>query len=114
MQPLQKEKKMEKEVKKDLNNNELSVLAGLCDDFIMEADAEDLNCFPRLGYADTAFDNAVRCTHLSMNSVKGYITQLVQKGYIEIEEIDGDKYITLLEKCGDVIEYKGNYNYGAK
>ena len=98
---------------KDLNDVELSVLCGLCDEFIVETN-ENLNEFPRMGWAGTAFDNAVRCTKLSMNSVKGYITQLVQKGYIEIETIDGDKYITLLDKCGDVIEYKGSYNYGMK
>ena len=98
---------------KDLNDVELSVLCGLCDEFIVETN-EKLNEFPRMGWAGTAFDNAVRSTHLSMNSVKGYITQLIQKGYIEIETMDGDKYITLLEKCGDVIEYKGHYNYGVK
>ncbi len=101
-------------MKKDLNDVELSVLIGLCDEFIVETNVEDLNEFPRTGWAGTAFDNAVRRTKLSMNSVKGYVTQLVQKGYIQIDTIDGDKYITLLEKCADVIEYKGDYNYGAK
>ena len=93
---------------------ELSVLIGLCDEFIAEYNVENPNEFPRMGWAGTAFDNAVRCTKLSMNSVKGYVTQLVQKEYIEIETIDGDKYITLREKCSDVIEYKDNYNYGLK
>ncbi len=99
---------------KDLNDIELAVLVGLCDECIVESNTEDLNEFPRMGWAGTAFDNAVMCTKLSKNSVKGYITQLIQKGYVQIDAMDGDRYITLLEKCANVIEYKGDYNYGAK
>lgn len=98
---------------KDLNNMELKVLVGLCDEFITETDGYNFN-FPRTGWADTSFDNAVGYTGLTMNATKGYISQLVQKGYIEITEVEGDKYITLNKKCNDVIEYKGHYVWGLK
>ena len=100
-----------------LNTQELNVLIGLCDEFITETNS-DISEFPRTGWAGTSFDSAVDFTGLSKPQVKGYLSQLVQKGFITLTQVTSnfgpEDYITLTPKCSEVIEYKGNYTWGAK
>lgn len=92
---------------------EKQVLIGLCDEFITEA-SSDKSEFPRTGWANTAFTSAVSYTGLTQNAVKGYVTQLIKKGFLTVEKHYGDLYITLKEPCSEIVEYADNYVWRIK
>lgn len=75
---------------KDLNANELKVLQGLSQDDFMEEDyfkyseSNKANGYLAQGWSDTSFDNALQHSGLTKNQIKGYLSQLQSKGYIEL------------------------------
>lgn len=69
---------------------ELKVLQGLSQDDFMEEDffnyseSNKQNGYLAQGWSDTSFDRALYHSGLTKNQVKGYLSQLQSKGYIEI------------------------------
>ena len=79
---------------KTLNDIELKVLKAVADNIIHETNGQ-------FGYSDQ-----VRVDGLTVNQIKGYLSQLVQKGMIRIWEEDGQTNI--LEKGIEAINYDIN------
>ena len=73
-----------------MNANELKVLQGLAQDDFMQEDHFNYgkdnkeNGYLAQGWSDTSFDQAVSYSGLTMNQVKGYLSQLQTKGYIGV------------------------------
>lgn len=105
----------------ELNKNEKLVLVGLCDEFMTESIPDDFEenqdwkskCET---WGDTAIDNVKDTfSQFGYPQIKGYISQLQQKGYIVVfQRNSGSSIIRLTEKAFEVIEYTGGYNWKIK
>jgi hypothetical protein len=102
---------------------EAAILRGLMDEFATESfvnnyDLDDKN--PTFEtWASTSIDNARQDTGISINSIKGHLTNLKKKGFLDASfsmrvNFKDESVITFTSKVLDVLQYDGHYSWSIK
>jgi hypothetical protein len=102
---------------------EAVILKGLMDEFATESfinnyDLDDKNSTFET-WASTAIDNARAEAGISVNSIKGHLTNLKKKGYLSGSysmrvNFQDESVITFTSKVLDVLQYDGHYSWSVK